>query len=395
MEIDLLKIENVLSLLLLIVAGLSFSTVPSHSAHRTMPAANVNISITSTTPAIKCDRKTKIWYSNSSFKFNVAGRFAGKVHSYRFAWDQSPTHTWTDTEELWSSNTLYCNAGCQNSWYLHLKGYDDTGTPTGVLDLGPYNYRSNKITRWSRIYEGVEAATGFKYSPRLMRAFAIKVDLQNKHVSLVASHGKGSELGVGDPKPGTLFLSDYGCKVTVNANFAWPANKRSMPTPDPTNIWGVVISNGITVSGPHSYPFNSAICFTKDNVATIGTYDSVPPGIYTAVGGSEIFLSDGQTVSENDDVQPRTFCGLSWDKRYLFLIVVDGRQPGWSMGCQHPEAADWLRDFGGWYGMMMDGGGSSAIVREDIGVWNHSCWNTKDRQDIRPVTVHLGIKTTK
>lgn len=385
--------KNVISLLLLFLAGLLLSTVPSRSAAGTMSAAAVDISTAATTPAITCDRKTKIWYSSPTFTFTAADRFVGKSRSYRFAWDQSRTHKWTGMEELWSSDTLHCTAGCQNSWYLHLKGYDETGASTRVLNLGPYNYRSDKITAWSRIYKGVETATGYKESPRLMRAFAIKVDLHNRHVSLVASRGKGSELGRGDPKPGTAFLSEYGCKVAVNANFAWPANKLGMPTPDPTNIWGVVISKGVTVSGTHSYPFNSAICFTKDNVAAIGTYDSVPTGIYTAVVGSEIFLSDGQTVSENNDVQPRTFCGLSWDKRYLFLIVVDGRQPGWSMGCQHPEAADWLRDFGGWYGMMMDGGGSSAIVREDIGVWNHSCWNTKNPQYIRPVTVHLGIKT--
>lgn len=345
--------------------------------------------------SITCDRKTKVWYSSPTFTFTTVGGFAGGVQSYKYAWDQSPAHIWTGSEPSWTSGTLPCTAGCRNSWYLHVKGYSSAGAAIDKLDLGPYNYRPDGVTLWSRIYEGVEAATGYKTSPRLMRAFAIKVDLRNKHVSLVASRGKGSELGRGNPKPGTAFLSEYGCKVAVNANFAWPANKRGLPTPDPTNIWGLVISNGTTVSGPYDYPYNSAICFTKDNIASMGTYSSVPSGIYTAVGGSEIILWDGKTVSENGDIHPKTFYGLSWDKRYLFLVVVDGRQPGYSMGCGHPDGANWLRDFGAWYGMNMDGGGSSSITREDIGVWNHSCWNTSDPQDIRPVTVHLGVITTK
>ena len=89
MEIDLLKIKNVLSMLFLVVAGLWLYTVPSCSAPRNMPAAAVNIPKTSTTSAITCDRMTKIWYSNPTFTFSAADRFAGKVHSYRFVWDQS------------------------------------------------------------------------------------------------------------------------------------------------------------------------------------------------------------------------------------------------------------------------------------------------------------------
>jgi hypothetical protein len=91
-------------------------------------------------------------------------------------------------------------------------------------------------------------------------------------------------------------------------------------------------------------------------------------------------------VSGNLDIQPRTFMGLSADRRYLIMICVDGRQPGWSEGCHHPEAAQWLLDFGAWDGVNMDGGGSTVMVREDVGVVNRPCYGY-----VRSVAAHLGV----
>ncbi len=71
-------------------------------------------------------------------------------------------------------------------------------------------------------------------------------------------------------------------------------------------------------------------------------------------------LRNGVNVGNPDDhLEPRTMTGVSQDGRYLFLMVIDGRQPGYSEGCNQAEAATWLRQVGAWEGMNLDGGGTT------------------------------------
>jgi exopolysaccharide biosynthesis protein len=45
-------------------------------------------------------------------------------------------------------------------------------------------------------------------------------------------------------------------------------------------------------------------------------------------------------------------------------MVIDGRQVGYSEGATLAETAEWLRKFGAWNALNLDGGGSSALVME-------------------------------
>src|SRR5205823_3750805 len=83
--------------------------------------------------------------------------------------------------------------------------------------------------------------------------------------------------------------------------------------------------------------------------------------------------------------QPRTGFGISQDKRYLFLMTIDGRQPGSgggscgttittcgltvpsSNGALDAETGLWLLQFGAWDAISMDGGGSTAMYMADCG----------------------------
>ena len=58
-------------------------------------------------------------------------------------------------------------------------------------------------------------------------------------------------------------------------------------------------------------------------------------------------------------LNPRSALGFSDDK--LFLIVVDGRQYGYSIGMTLYEMADFLRALGAKHAINFDGGGSSAL----------------------------------
>ena len=61
-------------------------------------------------------------------------------------------------------------------------------------------------------------------------------------------------------------------------------------------------------------------------------------------------------------VNPRTAFGLSQDRHYMYLMVIDGRQSGYSDGALDWETAKWLQLLGAADGADMDGGGSSCMV---------------------------------
>jgi hypothetical protein len=66
-------------------------------------------------------------------------------------------------------------------------------------------------------------------------------------------------------------------------------------------------------------------------------------------------------------LDPRTAVGLSKDGRFLYLIAIDGRQPGYSIGTTTSDEAALMIDLGVFEGLNLDGGGSTALVQASPG----------------------------
>ncbi len=99
------------------------------------------LSVAPTNSTVTCAASTGTWYNTPQFTFNCDGFGAGKVAYYRYAWDQSASHSWTGSETQWTSGSLNANASSgQNGWYLHVRGYNGDGIANGSLDKGPYYY---------------------------------------------------------------------------------------------------------------------------------------------------------------------------------------------------------------------------------------------------------------
>jgi hypothetical protein len=88
----------------------------------------------------------------------------------------------------------------------------------------------------------------------------------------------------------------------------------------------------------------------------------------TAVGGWPLLLVNGKVQTRSSNARknsyliprhPRTAVG--YDRRYLFLVEVDGRQPELSMGMNLEELANLMKDLGCTDAMNLDGGGSSTF----------------------------------
>src|SRR5262249_51775931 len=89
---------------------------------------------------------------------------------------------------------------------------------------------------------------------------------------------------------------------------------------------------------------------------------TVGPQGYNVIWGRFDVIFDGQISSaDNGDRQPRTAMAINQDGSRLYLMVVDGRQPRYSIGFTHTEVGRFLQAFGAYSGMLCDEGGSSCI----------------------------------
>jgi hypothetical protein len=89
-------------------------------------------------------------------------------------------------------------------------------------------------------------------------------------------------------------------------------------------------------------------------------------GVLDVTGGYPMLMSNGVVVAKDctDSLcqrHPRTAVGIRADGR-LLLVVVDGRQPGYSVGMTLVELANLMKYLGAVTAMNLDGGGSSTMV---------------------------------
>jgi len=93
-------------------------------------------------------------------------------------------------------------------------------------------------------------------------------------------------------------------------------------------------------------------------------------------------------------IDPRTAIGTNHNGRFIYLVVVDGRQPFYSEGATFAELAGLLHELGASYAMSLDGGGSSTMVIEGEDgkpVISNSPIDSYIPLRERPVANHLGV----
>ena len=85
-------------------------------------------------------------------------------------------------------------------------------------------------------------------------------------------------------------------------------------------------------------------------------------GCRTAIGGGPRLVVDGKPLGgwrSPNDRHPRTAIG--WNDDQLFFLLVDGRQPGLSMGMSFTELANYFIKLGCTSAVNLDGGGSASM----------------------------------
>ena len=231
------------------------------------------------------------------------------------------------------------------------------------------------------ICPGIKLVTVRRSSPRLIRMFIMRVDLTTPGLTFTVT---GRDPDWGKPMPDYPKLP-IRTRRSTTAAFMRHARSRNLNVvvavnASPWRPWtapynhkyadppGVNISDGVLVGNRGSDP---AFVVYKDGRVDI--VDKVPkkdfPKIKDALTGFCIVARNGKVLPDTHRVakscHPRTAYGLSADRRYLYLMAIDGRQRHWSLGAKGSEIGTFMLEAGASDAINMDGGGSTTMCYWD------------------------------
>lgn len=254
---------------------------------------------------------------------------------------------------------------------------------------------------YERIVRGGEAP---------MVAHVVALDLTQPGLRFALTPGDRSRGMEYVARTTSAFLAESGADIAINASYFLPFAGGSPKGDDyypkagqPASASGAVIAGGRRVSPVEDdldLRVNAMLCFQRAEARIVDgqvcpkdTSDGVAAGPRILAGGEQ---SDFMPFDNNaaQTRQPRTAFGLSADRRKAWIIVVDGRQAGHSLGASLPELAELFRSLGASDAINLDGGGSTTLaVRGTDGspaVLNSPIHTGVPGRE-RPVANHIGI----
>jgi exopolysaccharide biosynthesis protein len=172
------------------------------------------------------------------------------------------------------------------------------------------------------------------------------------------------------------YVDSLGAQIGINADFYdW----QTINGVNWANNRGLAASNGTAYSpweGSQDPDFRDALNILQNNQAqfvkralSLPTgYETLPTTtLYNTMTGSNRILQNNVNVAPTScahcAIDPQTAVGLTANNAKLILMVVDGRQTGFSEGLNLVEMADWMKNyFGATNAVNLDGGGSATMV---------------------------------
>jgi exopolysaccharide biosynthesis protein len=195
-------------------------------------------------------------------------------------------------------------------------------------------------------------------SPSLNVVHVLSVDLRSGVASFLvtpADHENGDLCS----RKTTEFLKEFGAQIAINGNgFSYVLEGDDCPDGrDLVRVNGFAASRGKVYAdrpGPTVY-------INRNKVMRIDELQGKP---FNAVSGDRVIIKGGKQVPNlaANIPNPRTALGLTKNGKGLILMVVDGRQPGYSEGVNFPDLVQLMLSYGAYDAINMDGGSSSAMV---------------------------------
>ena len=273
-------------------------------------------------------------------------------------------------------------------------------TQTGLSQTGSYDWNTAAALG---SYPGIKRALVTTSSPRTLRMHCLKIDTTTPGLRFYASPQSGAlETTTQTTRQFITQSHTDGMQLVaaINANTWSTFQSGDWNTSKAAEVTGLAMSEGALVSPGHGTP---AFLVNKMGAAWIAPNSFAggedPDDLQSAVEGAWhlYVLQAGNTVAGDTGQHPRTGIGVSQDGRYVYFLAVDGRQLA-SGGVTTQELGSFLKWFGAWDGINMDGGGSttmawwnpgtsaSELLNNPRGSGSYSSSNSE-----RHVAVNLGV----
>lgn len=216
---------------------------------------------------------------------------------------------------------------------------------------------------WTDIVPGVRRLHRVTATPWNINALV--VDVTNPHVR-VGTLLKNENPGPDGGETVSGMASRHSALAAINCDYfqfgtAQDHQPQGLAIADGTQVGGFV-------NGRLSWVMNGTTLESFLGVYATSFPYTPPSWIFNAVSGGPRLVRNGMVSIENTTGlpdayarNPRTALGISQDKTKLILAVVDGRQPGFSIGMTGPELGNFLIELGAWDAMGFDSGGSSTF----------------------------------
>ena len=238
---------------------------------------------------------------------------------------------------------------------------------------------------------GANYSRGYSYtldvrtSPRPLRIHILQYDLRDLQNKICVSigvdpDGGGSiEATLTDP---IVLAAQENIVAGINAN---PWAYLDPPTNLYADIRGIAVSNGTY----RSFASTGAPAFyiTSENKGQI--IETVTnPVTQNGVAGFSMILKNFVNTQSAGTLNPRSLIGYDETNNKITMVVVDGRQTGFSEGMSTQECADLMKQLGCKDALSLDGGGSSVMVIQGTIV------NSPSDGTPRPIPVLIGVKSS-
>jgi hypothetical protein len=164
------------------------------------------------------------------------------------------------------------------------------------------------------------------------------------------------------------FLDDNDLQIAINGDEYYYLNPNDYPPQnycaagDPVRPASYAASRGRVYS--QQLPGRPVLYINQKNEIT---FDEPKGKVYNAISGQMMVVLKGKKVGglNTEQLQPRTAMGTNKNGRWIYLVVIDGREES-SEGASFSELADILMSYGVYNGISFDGGGSSTLVLEGV-----------------------------
>ncbi len=250
------------------------------------------------------------------------------------------------------------------------------------------------------LYEGVTYRRVVWYFPNPMIAHVLVIDTKTKGIKFLVTPADSNSETPLNARTTSQFLDEFGVQIAINGDGFSPWWSRGLADYYP-HVGDPIAPLGFSASQGDDYwqgveleeGERPTLYISRRNAFT---FNDKPNRVYSAISGDRMLVLQGQPISGLDDsgLDPRTAIGLNRNGRYLYLVVVDGRQPFYSAGISFADLAQLLIDQGAYSAMSLDGGGSSTMVMEGESggpvILNSPIDNYIPGRE-RPIANHFGV----